>query len=273
MMNTENTERLGTKEHTSSISLCTCGVGHRVGTKFITNTPANTSVILTWFLRGNGRYTEDGEVYQLTDNCVCLRNTGRQFTLEILDDICPRLFLAIPFELYQLLNLLIPELKETPPVWEHRFSQDTFDAFFEIYDQLKRTSSAEFYRLIPQVVHYILLVTGIQQRRDRFPLEMGRRYLEDNQALTLEEIAVKCGLSYPAFRRQFAKNYGMPPGQYRIQKRIDKAIRWLKSGLSVSETAELLGYPDVYTFSHQFTAVVGFPPSRYKDVKDTSALF
>lgn len=264
-MKMSNAERLGTKEHRSSISLCTCGVGHRVGTKFITNNPANKDVILTWFLQGKGRYIEGGKEYPLTDYCVCLRNTGCPFTLEIMDDTCPRLFFAIPFELYQLLNILIPELKEMPPIWEHRFSQDTFDAFFDIYDQLKRTASAEFYRLIPQVVHYILLITGIQQRRDRFPLEKGKRYLEDNQSLTLEEIAEKCGMSYPNFRRQFAKIYGISPGQYRIQKRIDRAIRWLKCGISVTETAELLGYPDVYTFSHQFNAVVGFPPSKFKE--------
>ena len=92
--------------------------------------------------------------------------------------------------------------------------------------------------------------------------------MEDNQSLTLEEIAEKCGMSYPTFRRQFAKNYGISPGQYRIQKRIDMATRWLKCGLSVSETAALLCYPDVYMFSHQFTAVVGSPPSRYKEANE-----
>ena len=115
-MKMSNAERLGTKEYRSCISLCTCGVGHKVGTKYITDNTANTSVILTWFLRGNGRYIQEGVEYPLTDNSVCLRNTGRPFVLEITDDSCPRLFMAIPFELYKLLNVLVPELKEMPPI-------------------------------------------------------------------------------------------------------------------------------------------------------------
>lgn len=261
-----NAERLGTKEHTSSISLCTCGVGHRLGTKHITNNPASTNVLITWFFKCSGRYVQEGMEYPLFDHCVCLRDTGAPYVLEIDEDVCPRLFMSIPRELFQLLNVLIPELKEMPPIWKHSFSQETFDAFFDIYDRLKQISSTEFYLLIPQLTRYILLVTGIQQKRDMFPLEKAKRYLAENQALTLTEIAEQCGMSYPTFRRQFTKCYGISPGQYRIQKRIDAAIRWLKCGVSVTETAELLGYPDVYTFSHQFTSLVGLPPSRYKEI-------
>lgn len=270
-MKISNVDRLGTKEHVSSISLCTCGVGHRVVTKHITNHPENNHVILTWVLKGNGLYTQDQVAYPLTDFSVCLRNTGRPYSLEIWDDSCPRLFMAIPFELYKLLNILIPELSEMPPVWKHCFSQETFDAFFEIYDLLKRSASTEFYKIIPQLVHYLLLVTEIQQMRDQLPLEKGKRYLEDNHSLTLEEIAKKCGMRYPTFRRRFAKCYGISPGQYRIQKRIEQSVLWLKCGLSVSETAELMKYSDVYTFSHQFTAVVGFPPSRYKQIYESES--
>jgi len=261
-----NAERLGTKEHTSSISLCTCGVGHRLGMKHITNNPASTNVLITWFFKCSGRYVQEGIEYSLFDHCVCLRDTGAPYVLEITEDVCPRLFMSIPRELFQLLNVLIPELKEMPPIWKHCFSQETFDAFFEIYDHLKLISSTEFYLLIPQLTRYILLITGIQQKRDKFPLEKAKRYLAENQALALTEIAEQCGMSYPTFRRQFTKCYGISPGQYRIQKRIDTAIQWLKCGSSVTETAELLGYPDVYTFSHQFTSLVGLPPSKYKEI-------
>lgn len=264
-MKYSNSERLGSKEQVSGIPLCRCGVGHHLGSKVMTDHCSNTNVLLTWFLKCNGRYMQDGIAYRLYDHCVCLRNTGSPFVLEITDDVCPRLFLSIPPELFHLLKVLIPELKEMPPVWKHSFSQETFDAFFDIYDHLKRISSTEFYLLIPQLTRYILLITGIQKRREQFPLEKGRRYLEENYALSLSEIAEECGMSYSTFRRHFLKEYGISPGQYRIQKRMDAAVRWLQCGVSVSETAELLGYSDVYTFSHQFTAAFGVPPSRYRD--------
>lgn len=267
MMKLSNSERLGSKEHVSGIPLCTCGVGHHLGNKVMTANSSNTNVLLTWFLKCNGQYMQDGIRYELFDNCVCLRNTGSPFVLEITEDVCPRLFMSIPLELFRLLKVLIPEFKDMPPVWKHSFSQETFDAFFDIYDHLKRISSTEFYLLIPQLTRYILLITGIQKRREQFPLEKGKHCLEENYSLSLSDIAEKCGMSYSSFRRRFMKEYGISPGQYRIQKRMDAAIRWLQCGVSVCETAQLLGYSDVYAFSHQFAAAFGVPPSRYREIK------
>lgn len=263
-----NDERLGKKEHKSSVPLCGCGVGRKVICKRQTNDNMNHNVTLTWFLKGGGRLVQDGREYIVHDNSVCLRNSEIPFKMDITDDEGPRLFVSISLELFQLLYLLIPELKQMPPVWECPFSQETFDAFFTFYDHMKQISSVELYQVIPDLVRYILLVTGIQQRRNKVPLETGRRFLEENQALSLAEIAEKCGMTYHTFRRQFTETFGIAPGQYRIRKRIEMAALYMKRGKTVSETAELLGYADIYTFSHQFTAVMGISPVKYQKELD-----
>jgi transcriptional regulator GlxA family with amidase domain len=38
----------------------------------------------------------------------------------------------------------------------------------------------------------------------------------------------------------------------------------IESGGSVKNVALKLGFPDAYTFSRQFSKIVGLPPSEYK---------
>ena len=130
-------------------------------------------------------------------------------------------------------------------------------------ERIRQSSSEDFYQLIPELVRYLLLVTNIQSRRGRTPLENGRKFLEENYSLSLEEIAEKCGMTYHTFRRLFTAEYGISPGKYRIRKRIEKAAHYIRQGVSVSDTAELLGYPDIYTFCHQFRTVKGVSPGKY----------
>ena len=263
-MKQSNTDRLGTQEHIVHLWICGCGIGRKVLQKVITNeNPYNDNIILTWFLKGSGTFSQGEKDYDLFDCCVCLRNPEVPFTMQIENDAGPRLFLSMTSELFHFINMLIPELKQMPPVWDCPFSQDTFDAFFAFYEHIQQVSSSEFYQTIPELVRYVLCVTGIQQRRDRTPLEKGRLFLEENQFLSLEEIAEKCDMNYHTFRRQFLKTYGISPGKYRIRKRIETASRMLEQGVSVGEVSELMGYPDIYTFSHQFKMVKGISPGKY----------
>ena len=263
-MKQSNIEKLGVQGRVACLPLCSCGIGRRVFNKIITNTSTQKNVVLTWFIKGNGTFRQEDNEYVLSDYCVCLRNADIPFSMHLEDDEGPRLFLSMTLELFDFINVLIPELKQMPPVWSCPFSQETFDAFFTFFEHIQQTSSLDFYKVIPDLVRYILCVTGIQHKRGVAAIEKGRLFLEDNQILSLEEIARKCDMSYHTFRRQFRKKYGISPGKYRIQKRIDMAANWLKQGMSVNETSELMGYPDIYSFSHRFKTEKGMSPVRYR---------
>jgi len=90
------------------------------------------------------------------------------------------------------------------------------------------------------------------------------RLLEErgNAWVPLETIARKVGLSYAVFRREFRRLTGQSPGHYRIQRRLEEA-RGLLAMMSVKEVAEVLGYPDPYTFSDQYKRFMGVPPSKH----------
>ena len=78
-----------------------------------------------------------------------------------------------------------------------------------------------------------------------------------------EEYARLCGLSKSHFIRLFCKCIGMPPQKYRTSLVMREAKHLLKNN-SVSVTAYLLGFSDVFYFSRLFKKTVGYPPSFIK---------
>lgn len=58
--------------------------------------------------------------------------------------------------------------------------------------------------------------------------------------------------------------YGIPPQQYRLKSRIENAKQLLSMGHRCNEVADMLGYPDSYTFSHQFKQIAGTTPKQYR---------
>jgi AraC-like DNA-binding protein len=83
----------------------------------------------------------------------------------------------------------------------------------------------------------------------------------------LQSIAAGCGVSYTHFRRLFKIVSGMPPGDFIITERMNKAARILRQNNppEIKETAEICGYDDIYYFSKLFKKCHGIPPGRYRD--------
>ncbi len=88
----------------------------------------------------------------------------------------------------------------------------------------------------------------------------------DNPAhdwIDLEQLAGQLGVAYPSFRRAFTELKGMPPGEYRIRHRLNRACHLLAES-SVRETSERLRYADPFAFSAQFKRYMGISPSDYQ---------
>lgn len=221
--------------------------------------------VISWILTGSGSFVENGHEYQLHDGCFCLRRPGRDFRMFVDKKPSCRLFFDIPYSFYQTFALLIPELEQLPPVKDVRFRRSLYDEFMSIVRDLWKSTAMNYYTLLPRLIHYILDLTGIAADRAGSPMLLARSMLEDTSSrLTLEEIALSCGMKYDSFRKRFSSTYGISPGQYRISCRIEAARNALAAGESIAEVSERLGFPDVYTFTHRFKAVVGVSPARYR---------
>jgi AraC-like DNA-binding protein len=117
------------------------------------------------------------------------------------------------------------------------------------------------------------------RRQDRRPSWSGE---EAQQARAVEEIcndvrrdpgarwrvaglARRLFCSPDHFTRLFRKFTGSTPGEFLLRTRIDAAMGLLRSSsCSVTRIAELMGYPDVFSFSRQFKLKTGLSPRRYR---------
>lgn len=91
-------------------------------------------------------------------------------------------------------------------------------------------------------------------------------YIESNyaQPLKVEAIAKGLGLSRNYFCRIFHQQAGRSPQDYIVSYRLEKAAEFLTElGLPQEETARLVGYPDVFSFSRMFKRKYGVPPGQY----------
>jgi AraC-like DNA-binding protein len=86
------------------------------------------------------------------------------------------------------------------------------------------------------------------------------------QPLDLDALAAVAGLSKYHFLRCFTATYGLTPGAYLAQRRIERAQDLLRAtNLTVTEICGLVGYDSLGSFSSRFKALVGVSPSAYQE--------
>lgn len=83
-------------------------------------------------------------------------------------------------------------------------------------------------------------------------------------SINIKKLAQKAGLSESHFRRLFHQLYGISPKTMHLQVRIRKACELLAYwNMNVSETAEHLNFPSIYSFSRTFKKILGLSPTQY----------
>jgi AraC family transcriptional regulator len=82
---------------------------------------------------------------------------------------------------------------------------------------------------------------------------------------TLSQMAVVARLSVYHFARQFKRATGVPPYQYVITRRVERAKDLLQGGdLPLAEVAAYVGFSDQSQFSHHFKRLVGVSPGQFR---------
>ncbi len=92
--------------------------------------------------------------------------------------------------------------------------------------------------------------------------EADRSYADE---VDLDRLAAVAGLSKFHFLRLFRSTYGVTPGEYVSQRRIERAQDLLRAtGLSVTEVCHAVGFTSLGSFSSRFRTVVGETPSQFQ---------
>jgi len=83
-------------------------------------------------------------------------------------------------------------------------------------------------------------------------------------SINIKKLAKKSGLSESHFRRLFHQVHGISPKTMHLQVRIRKSCELLTYwNMNVSETAEHLNFPSIYSFSRTFKNILGVSPTQY----------
>lgn len=90
--------------------------------------------------------------------------------------------------------------------------------------------------------------------------EFMEKYFQDN--LPLKQLAQATGRSLSTFRRDFLKEFGITPGKWLLNKRLDEAYKLIgQKKLKPSSVLLELGFESFSHFSRSFKARFGIQPS------------
>jgi len=89
-----------------------------------------------------------------------------------------------------------------------------------------------------------------------------RERIDDDPAAeqTLVNLAIGAGLSRYQFLRAFARLTGLPPHAYLLQRRVQRARRLVRAGLSLAEAAAASGFADQSHMTRCFVRNFGLTP-------------
>jgi AraC family transcriptional regulator len=126
--------------------------------------------------------------------------------------------------------------------------------------------------LAVHLIRYVLAPRQVGRRRDgmlprqrlRAVIEFIEEHLDARP--TLEQMAAVVRLSPYHFARQFKAATGLPPYQYVITRRVERARHLLQTGgdFSLAEVAAHAGFSDQSQLSHHFKRLVGVTPGQFR---------
>lgn len=163
-------------------------------------------------------------------------------------------------------------LPSRPPVHSIGLADSIMEAYELLYE-LWSSSSAPDENAVSYLLHRILGECYFRIHRLRpdhrnnlvnRALMFMRRYAERSD-LDLRRFADRENISYEHFRKQFRKAVSLPPRQYFLKLKVDRARELLiNSADSVKQIAFRLGFDDEYYFSRLFKSKEGVSPRQFR---------
>ena len=182
-----------------------------------------------------------------------------EFEITNVDNGVPLSFSNIPI----IINAHLPKIKEA--------CVNVINSYSSVSCSERYMAYSEFIKLIS----YVSSPKTLEEKALSNKIMPAIKYIEKNYTSKIhsDELAKLCSLSESQLRRCFKSTFGISPKSYQNELIFESAKDLLRVGeFNISEISEMLGFYDVYAFSHFFTKKAGYSPSdfirRIKEVSD-----
>ena len=227
-----------------------------------------------FLLRGSGEYmTEDGERIALEAGDLVQRIPGTVHSTRVEPDgQWLEFFISVSADFYEAEKNL--GVLPGTPVRKNAFYTVDLDQYKSLVRRLKAATQNELPTIALELERELLYMFGYGKARNENTdkddyLQNVHDILEQNLdcEISMEKLAKEIHMGYESLRKDFRKKYGISPGKYRIEKKMEQACLLLESGIPIKEIAQMVGYEDVYSFSKQFTKTYHIAPGKYRKNK------
>lgn len=229
---------------------------------------------LLFVLEGAGTFIQNNITYRLGKNdmyCLFPGVTHEYFTEE--DRLLHKIFVA--FDGKQALHLLERiGLTQQTPYRKGDLTEETIKlmwAFMNLVRDGDRQTSdlsrlTQLYRIFdalsathnPASTHEYRALSWLQRGCDYIQIHYA-------EGITVEQVSSHVGVERTHFTKQFSKTYGVSPIQYIQDLKMKEAKHLLtQTDYTLTEIANSVGYPDLFTFSKAFKKQLGVPPTLFR---------
>ena len=152
-----------------------------------------------------------------------------------------------------------------------RLFTDVYDSLADGFNQQSIICAAQVLRHILGLLFFNNKAFSFHAKTSRFrKLDLVVDFMKErvDSMVTVQEMARQADLSTSHFSRLFTRQIGVPPIEYFIHLKMQRACRFLTlTTLSIKEIGSRLGYSDQYYFSRIFHKVMGTSPIAYRQVQ------
>ncbi|MNC37907.1 HTH-type transcriptional activator Btr [compost metagenome] len=223
-------------------------------------------------LEGQGTFHQNHHTYTLGKNdvfCLFPQVIHEYYTHP--DHLLQKVFIA--FDGKQALRLLEKiGLSLHSPHAAGILTPEAIQMMWDFFSLVKSDTHSDLGRLI--LFHRIFdqLLAAVQNTASGEDpnvswLQKGHEYMEIHYAegITVERVAAYVGVDRTYFTKQFRKTYGITPIQFIQDLKMKEARRLLEqTSYTLSEIAQSVGYPDLFSFSKAFKKQLGAAPTRFR---------
>lgn len=224
-------------------------------------------------ISGKGTYRDkSGKEYPLRPGSLVQRIPNEVHTTEVEEEDWLEFFINFgksTFEYLQSMNMISVE----EPVGTSILTSEVVKYLIYQLENFKKAQVEELPIYLIELQKMVIqlqksCITNTLSSRNLLMLKAKNLLASDlEEDISLEAIAMDLGMSYETFRKVFRETQGVSPMQFRTTQRMHRAELMILSGISIKETAALVGYSDCYGFSRQFKKTKGISPATYRNIR------